>query len=99
VSLEIGKRPRNEELHFHEIVKRDSFFEEAPLQRPGADLQLDSNVLQSRFVPCQEPLENSFRLLLQGAVGELVLQFRFQLWRCEFEQDCALQTADLRPPR
>src|SRR3974390_1674729 len=46
---------------FHESVKRYSFFEQAPLQRPAADPQLDGNVLQARFLPCQESLENSLR--------------------------------------
>jgi hypothetical protein len=71
---------------FHETVKRDSFFEQVPLQRPGTDPQLDSNVLESRFLPGQEPVENSFHLLLQRPVGELLLQFHFQLRRYEFEQ-------------
>src|SRR6266700_2354078 len=38
------------------------------------------------LLPREEPLENSLRLLPQGPIGELLLQFRFQLRRYEFEQ-------------
>src|SRR5438093_1903906 len=53
-----------------QAVKRNSFFKQAPLQSPGADVQFESSIFQSRFLTCKKPLQDSRHLFLERLIRE-----------------------------